>query len=177
MPPAIDFKVLFEHAAGLYLVLDPGLRIVAVSNRYLEATMTERAEIVGHAIFQVFPDNPDDPHATGEGNLRASLERVRRDRVVDVMAVQKYDIRRPVRDGGGFEVRWWSPVNAPVLDSNGRAQLHHPPSRGCNRVHTPARTRRRGGRGFGWAARSHDEDGDRDNSSLARAEAGKRQAS
>ena len=35
------------------------------------------------------------------------------------MAVQKYDIRRPVEDGGGFEVRWWSPVNLPVPDSSG----------------------------------------------------------
>ncbi len=32
------------------------------------------------------------------------------------MAVQKYDIRRPESEGGGFEVRYWSPVNSPVLD-------------------------------------------------------------
>src|SRR5262245_64546691 len=35
------------------------------------------------------------------------------------MAVQKYDVRRPVAEGGGFEERHWSPVNAPVLDTNG----------------------------------------------------------
>ena len=29
------------------------------------------------------------------------------------MEIQKYDIRRP--DGGGFECRYWSPVNSPVL--------------------------------------------------------------
>jgi PAS domain S-box-containing protein len=115
----IDFRALFERAPGLYLVLDPELRIVAVSDAYLAATMTERAKIVGRGIFDVFPDNPDDVHATGEDNLRASLERVRRGRVADAMAVQKYDIRRPEREGGGFEVRWWSPVNSPVLDSAG----------------------------------------------------------
>jgi signal transduction histidine kinase/ActR/RegA family two-component response regulator len=32
------------------------------------------------------------------------------------MAVQKYDIRRPAEEGGGFEVRYWSPRNSPVLD-------------------------------------------------------------
>jgi len=50
------------------------------------------------------------------GNLRASLERVRRTAKPDTMAVQKYDIRRPEPEGGGFEVRHWSPVNSPVLD-------------------------------------------------------------
>ena len=35
------------------------------------------------------------------------------------MAVQKYDIRRPEAEGGGFEVRFWSPVNSPVLAPDG----------------------------------------------------------
>ncbi len=65
-------------------------------------------------------DNPDDAEATGVSNLRASLDRVRRDRVADTMAVQKYDIRRPGTDGAEFEVRYWSPVNVPVLGPDGR---------------------------------------------------------
>ena len=36
------------------------------------------------------------------------------------MAVQKYDIRRPASEGGGFEERFWSPVNSPVLTKNGQ---------------------------------------------------------
>src|SRR5437870_512376 len=118
-----DFRALFEAAPGLYLVLDPDLCIVAVSDAYLAATMTKRDEIIGRGIFDVFPDNPDDPAATGESNLRTSLERVRRHCVVDTMAVQKYDIRRPAEEGGGFEVRYWSPVNSPVLDK--RRQLRY----------------------------------------------------
>jgi signal transduction histidine kinase/ActR/RegA family two-component response regulator len=114
-----DFRALFEAVPGLYLVLAPTLVIVGVSDAYLAATMTRREEILGRHIFDVFPDNPDDPGATGVGNLRASLERVRRNRVADTMAVQKYDIRRPAEDGGGFEVRYWSPLNAPVLDEQG----------------------------------------------------------
>jgi len=90
-----------------------------VSNAYLRATMTKREEILGHRLFDVFPDNPDDPHATGESNLRASLERVIRTRGTDAMAIQKYDIRRPQSEGGGFEVRYWSPVNSPVMDEAG----------------------------------------------------------
>jgi signal transduction histidine kinase/CheY-like chemotaxis protein len=114
-----DFRALFEAAPGLYLVLDPELQIVAASDAYLEATMTRRDQIVGRGLFDVFPDNPDDPEATGVSNLSASLERVRRHQVADTMAVQKYDIQRPESEGGGFEERYWSPKNMPVLGEDG----------------------------------------------------------
>jgi signal transduction histidine kinase len=114
-----DFQVLFESAPGLYLVLTPDFKIVAASDAYLRATMTKREEVLGQGIFEVFPDNPDDPHATGVGNLNASLERVLRNQAPDAMAVQKYDIRRPAAEGGGFEERYWSPVNSPTFGPTG----------------------------------------------------------
>jgi signal transduction histidine kinase/CheY-like chemotaxis protein len=116
---AVDFRVLFESAPGAYLVLAPDLTIAAVSDAYLQATMTVRQDILGRGIFEVFPDNPDDLAATGTSNLRASLQRVLSLRTADAMAVQKYDIRRPEADGGGFEERYWSPVNSPVLAPDG----------------------------------------------------------
>src|SRR3989454_8106915 len=117
--PTSDFQALFESEPGLYLVLTPALTIVAVSAAYLKATMTKREEILGRGLFEVFPDNPDDPTATGVRNLKASLDRVLTHRVPDSMAVQKYDIRRPESDGGEFEERYWSPVNSPVFGVNG----------------------------------------------------------
>jgi len=125
--PDLQFRVLFESVPGLYLVLTPEFRIAAVSDDYLRATMTSREEIVGRDLFDVFPDNPDDPLATGSANLRASLERVLQTRVADKMAVQKYDIRKPLSEGGGFEDRYWSPFNAPVLADDGAVNciIHH----------------------------------------------------
>jgi len=114
-----DFRTLFESAPGSYLVLTPALVIVAVSDAYLQATMTRREEILGHNLFNVFPDNPSDAAATGVSNLRASLTRVLQHRVPDAMAVQKYDIRRPGPEGGEFEERYWSPINTPVFGPNG----------------------------------------------------------
>src|SRR6267143_3985224 len=116
--PTPDFQALFQSAPGLYLVLTPDLNIVAVSDAYLRATMTKREEILGRGIFDVFPDNPDDPSATGVRNLRTSLQRVIQDKTPDTMAVQKYDIRKPESEGGGFEERFWSPVNSPVFGSD-----------------------------------------------------------
>ncbi|WP_386071278.1 ATP-binding protein [Tahibacter sp. UC22_41] len=116
---APDFRRIFQAVPGPYLVLAPTLHIVAVSNAYLQATKTERDAILGRHLFEVFPDNPDDPQASGMRNLRISLQRVLADRVPDAMAVQKYDIRKPESEGGGFEERYWSPVNTPVLDPDG----------------------------------------------------------
>jgi len=112
---APDFQALFESAPELCLVLRPDLTIVAVSDSYLRATMTKREEILGRGIFDVFPDDPADATATGVHNLRASLERVLQSGASDTMPVQKYDIRRPAADGGGFEERYWSPINSPVF--------------------------------------------------------------
>lgn len=116
-PP--DFRALFEAVPGLYLALDSGLRIVAVSDAYARATMTCRQDIVGRKIFDIFPDNPDDANADGVRNLKASLEQVLATGTVDAMAVQKYDIRKPEAEGGGFETRYWSPINSPVLRPDG----------------------------------------------------------
>src|ERR1700746_911378 len=113
--PTPDFQSLFQSAPGLYLVLTPDLKIVAVSDAYLRATMTKRNEILGRGIFEVFPDNPEDPEATGVRNLRSSLARVLQWKIADTMAIQKYDIRKPETEGGGFEERYWSPLNSPVL--------------------------------------------------------------
>jgi signal transduction histidine kinase len=126
MPPTAesssvpDFRILFESSPGLYLVLTPDLNIVAASDAYLRATMTRREVILQRHLFDVFPDDPGDPAATGVRNLRTSLERVLRDKVADAMALQKYDIRRPLEEGGEFEERYWSPLNSPVLDAENR---------------------------------------------------------
>ncbi len=116
-PP--DFQALFQSTPGLYLVLAPDFTIKAVTDAYLHATMTNREDILGRGVFDVFPDNPNDPSATGVRNLRTSLQRVLQDKTSDAMAVQKYDIRKPESEGGGFEERYWSPVNSPVLGPTG----------------------------------------------------------
>ncbi len=115
----LQFRALFESLPGLYLVLTPDLKIVAVSDAYLKATMTRREAILGHGLFEIFPDNPDDPAANGTSNLRASLNRVLQSSRPDTMAIQKYDVRRP---DGVFEERYWSPVNSPVLGADHRIE-------------------------------------------------------
>jgi len=128
MPSGVgpDFARLFTSAPALFLVLEPDrprFTIVDATDAYLAATLTRREDIVGRGVFEVFPDNPDDPAADGAAKLRASLDRVLDGKNLDTMAVQKYDIRRPASEGGGFEERFWSPVNTPLFSSTGEVQL------------------------------------------------------
>jgi PAS domain S-box-containing protein len=113
------FVNLFESLPGLYLVLTPELVIVTASDAYTKATMTSREAIVGRVLFDIFPDNPDDPAASGVSNLRASLSRVRETLSADAMTIQKYDVRRP---DGQFEEHYWSPINSPVLSADRRLE-------------------------------------------------------
>jgi signal transduction histidine kinase len=114
----LDYQLLFEQSPDILLILradPPRYTMIAANDARLLATNTTR-ETLGKGLFEVFPDNPDDPAATGMNNLRTSLDRVVRTRAPDTMAVQKYDIRSK---DGSFEVRYWSPKNLPVVSPAG----------------------------------------------------------
>ncbi|MDF3301465.1 SpoIIE family protein phosphatase [Streptomyces tropicalis] len=119
MNPSVDHAALFAATPSPYLVLGPDLVIVDVNDAYLEVTGRTYDELVGRYMFEAMPDNPADPEADGVRNLNASLHRVLATGRPDTMALQKYDI--PVHGRPGvFEDRWWSPVNTPVLGTDGQ---------------------------------------------------------
>ena len=111
----VDFQQLFEATPDPYLILSARLTIIGVNDAYLNATLTKREHIINRYLFEVFPDNPDDPMADGVSNLSASLSHVLQYRQAHKMPVQKYDIRR---HDGTFEERYWSPLNTPVLNGD-----------------------------------------------------------
>jgi len=114
----LDFQLLFEESPDVLLVLlpdAPRFTMVAGTKARWRATHTT-PQTLGMGLFEVFPDNPGDSDATGTRNLRNSLERVLQTKQPDTMPVQKYDIRTP---DGGFEARYWSPKNLPVLSPSG----------------------------------------------------------
>jgi len=114
-----DFRLLFEESPDVLLVLlpdAPRYTMVAATGARWRATHTT-PDTLGRGLFEVFPDNPGDPTATGTSNLRASLDRVLKTRLPDTMPVQKYDIRGT---DGRFEARYWSPKNLPILSPAGK---------------------------------------------------------
>jgi signal transduction histidine kinase len=125
-----DFEAFFEALPAPCIVVaadDPRYTIVAVNEAYLAATNSVRygaRGLLGRPLFQTFPDPLYDPMAAETANLRISLHRVMRTRAADRMAVQRFETRDA---SGQAEVRYWSPVNAPVLDDSGAVAfiVHH----------------------------------------------------
>lgn len=119
---APDFRLVFESVPECCLILKPDaprFTIVAMTDAYNKVTMTQRTDMVGKGLFEVFPDNPNDPKADGVRNISESFMRVLELKALDRMPVIKYDIARPAAEGGGFEVRYWSPENSPLIGESG----------------------------------------------------------
>jgi hypothetical protein len=108
----------FANSSLPYVLLDPqpGLHIVDINDAYAKATMTARRSIVGHPLFQIFPDNPGDPNADGLCNLYASLRAVATMGQPHAMPILRYDVRDL---NGRFVERYWQPLTTPVRDKGG----------------------------------------------------------
>lgn len=119
LPHTPDFKTLFESAPGLYLVLDLEMRIVALTDAYAHATRIRREKILGRSVYEVFPDNSDEPDKAIGATMAASFARVLRYRTVDLMPVQRYDLPWSAAAGGAVEQSHWSPTNYPILAADG----------------------------------------------------------
>ena len=116
------FTRMFRASPTPFLVLKPDaprFTVFEVNDAYLAATKRTRDKVVGHGIFEAYPDNPNEAAAEAVNSLSASLERVLATHQPDRLPALKYDIARP---DGTFEERWWSPVNSAVLDEDGAVE-------------------------------------------------------
>ena len=114
-----DYRILFERLPALCLVLDASFTIIAQNDAHGRATHTRREDVVGHHVFEVFPDNPNEISAEGLDTLRASLLRVLKTKGPDRMRRLKYDIEKRSPGAAGYEERYWDVVNIPILGDDG----------------------------------------------------------
>ncbi|OBG70598.1 PAS domain-containing protein [Mycobacterium sp. E3305] len=112
---AIEESAWFQSKWSPYLLADADLRIRAVNSACERVSGHPREELLGHQLFDVFPDNPADPEADGVANVSASLEWVFRRGVRHWMGVQRYDLPDR-RNPGAFVYRVWTPMNDPIKD-------------------------------------------------------------
>lgn len=117
-----QFADIFDSLPGCYLILapqPPDFPILAINKAYASITRTGK-EIIGRSLFEVFPDNPNDPQASGVKNLTASLMTVMHTGKVHLMPIQRYDTRQPGSET--FDIRYWKPVNIPVFNPDKTVQ-------------------------------------------------------
>ncbi|MHA4817011.1 PP2C family protein-serine/threonine phosphatase [Streptomyces aculeolatus] len=118
----IDYQAVFHALPNAVALLTPDLVYVDANDAYWSISGRTRRQVIGRNLFDVFPDNPDDPEANGTRNLAASLRRVADTGQRDAMALQRYDLESPDRPGV-WEERYWSPVNVPVFAPDGTVAL------------------------------------------------------
>lgn len=116
---AIDYEMVFQSLPGMVALLTPELVYVDANEDFQRLSGRTREQLVGRYIFDVFPENPNDPAATGMRDVRASMLRVVATGERDTMALQRYDVEDPLHPGH-WEERYWSPINAPVLGPDGK---------------------------------------------------------
>ena len=120
--PQVDHAEVFRQLPVPVLLLTPDFEIAEMNLAYLRVAGRTREELLGRNVFDAFPDNPQDPAATGVRNLSESLRRVLATGEPDTVAFQQYDVEVP-DNPGTFAPRYWCPVNAPVFGPDGRVEL------------------------------------------------------
>ncbi|GAB3858877.1 hypothetical protein GCM10028822_34560 [Hymenobacter terrigena] len=117
--PSADLLPIFSALPSASLLLSPEFVIEAASDAYLKATTTQRADLIGRYVFDVFPDNPNTSGARSVRDVRASLEQVLATGQPHELPLQPYDLPDPAHPGQFIE-RYWQTRNVPVLDAQGR---------------------------------------------------------
>lgn len=110
----------FDASPNAYMVLDRQLRYVAANPSYLAVTASRWEDICGRVIFDLFPNEPDDPANEPRRLLEGSLRRVLRTGERDVLAYIPYRVAR--EPGAEPELRIWSATHIPLLDADGQVE-------------------------------------------------------
>jgi PAS domain S-box-containing protein len=114
-----DYEALFRSSPYPYMLLDRDMTILAANDAYLAVTGAQARAIVGRALFEVFPENADDPESTNTAVVRSSVERAIATGKPDAASFIRYSMPREGEHGTVFEERYWSTVHTPVFDAQG----------------------------------------------------------
>ena len=105
---------------GQYLLAPTDkLDILAVNDAFLRSVSRRREDVLGRPLFEVFPNNPDNPDDVGVQSLAASIATAIATRSSQSMAAQHYPIEMHKDGRSWFQDMYWSATNTPVYDADG----------------------------------------------------------
>lgn len=117
----VNFRALFRSLPTAYLVMSPDLVIVEANDVYLDVAGRSRDELMGRAVFDVFPPGAEALDAHGRNPLQVSFERARDGGHSEALPLHRYDVLDLA--SGDMVERFWSLITAPVLDDDGETRL------------------------------------------------------
>jgi signal transduction histidine kinase len=127
-PSSLYESVFKSSPIGCYLLsTTPEITILDVNDSFLHNVSLTRDDMIGKGLFEVFPDNPDDPKDTGVEALRRSIALAVETGKPQFMPIQRFPIQRELPNGVVvFEERFWSASNTPIFDQDGKmACIYH----------------------------------------------------
>jgi PAS domain S-box-containing protein len=116
---SVPLDALFDHSPNAYMVLDREFRYVQVNQAYMLLTGMTREQLLGRALFELFPGTVNPDGSNQSDVLRASLERAFRTGERDTLALIPYAIEAQTEDGPVVDVRYWSATHTPLRDADG----------------------------------------------------------
>lgn len=121
MLPETLFRSSFEASPIGQVLLAPTdqLELLAVNDAFLASASRSRADLLGRALFDVFPNDPADPDGQNAQTLARSIARAIETGQSQVMEAQRYPIEMHKDGRSWFEDMYWSATNTPVYDASG----------------------------------------------------------
>jgi PAS domain S-box-containing protein len=116
----VDLGAVFDASPNPYMVVDRDLRYVAVNRAYLAVTSRTRDELIGRALTDVFPHDPDDPNNENRRLLESSLSRVLATGQPDALPFIHYRILVPRPGRPAYVDRYWSATHTPLPGPDGQ---------------------------------------------------------
>lgn len=112
---SIDYKSLFNTLPDRYVIFEPkapDFTMIGANERYLDVTGKTKEEVIGHGLFEVFPDTSEKALTTGKGDLQLSLEQVMKTNEPDSTGIIRYDLADA---NGDLQVRFWQATHYPLF--------------------------------------------------------------
>ncbi len=117
-----DFGAVFNALPDAYLLLsaDGEFTVLGASEVQLRVTRGRREEVIGKRLFDLLPSDPENPHAEGVRNLRASLEMVLATGKQHTLPIAQSYLISNIEKPDVVEERHGVLINTPTIGPDGR---------------------------------------------------------
>ncbi len=116
--PSAETLQALEAIPANICILAADYCVLTASESYLRTTGTQREQIRGKCVFDIFPANPESPEGNGLMRLEDSLNTVLRTRKPHQIETFRHDLMNH-QEQPQFVPHYWTSINTPVLDADG----------------------------------------------------------